>query len=116
MESTLHGTDPAKFEIAIVGAGPAGAWAAYSLSRRGASVLLIDPSHPREKPCGGGVPGGGLGFGASAIDVERLPSVVVRRARFSASSTTREAAVPLDENALVVASRGEFDGQRVEGG
>ncbi len=110
MESTLHGTDPAKFEIAIVGAGPAGAWAAYSLSRRGASVLLIDPSHPREKPCGGGVTGRALGFVASAIDVERLPSVVVRRARFSASSTTREATVPLDENALVVASRAEFDG------
>jgi geranylgeranyl reductase family protein len=110
MESTLHGTDPAKFEIAIVGAGPAGAWAAYSLSRRGASVLLIDPSHPREKPCGGGVTGRALGFVASAIAVERLPSVVVRRARFSASSTTREATVPLDEDALVVASRTEFDG------
>ena len=106
----MHGTDPAKFEIAIVGAGPAGAWAAYSLSRRGASVLLIDPSHPREKPCGGGVTGRALGFVASTIDVERLPSVVVRRARFSASSTTREATVPLDEDALVVASRAEFDG------
>jgi geranylgeranyl reductase family protein len=110
MESTLHRTDPAKFEIAIAGAGPAGAWAAYSLSRRGASVLLIDPSHPREKPCGGGVTGRALGFVASTIDVERLPSVVVRRARFSASSTTREATVPLDEDALVVASRAEFDG------
>jgi geranylgeranyl reductase family protein len=110
MESTLHGTDPAKFEIAIVGAGPAGAWAACSLSRRGASVLLIDPSHPREKPCGGGVTGRALEFVASTIDVERLPSVVVRRARFSASSTTREATVPLDEDALVVASRAEFDG------
>jgi geranylgeranyl reductase family protein len=110
MESTLRGTDPTKFEIAIVGAGPAGSWAAYSLSRRGASVLLIDPSHPREKPCGGGVTGRALGFVASAIDVERLPSVLVRRARFSASSTTREATVPLDENALVVASRAEFDG------
>ena len=106
----MHRTDPAKFEIAIAGAGPAGAWAAYSLSRRGASVLLIDPSHPREKPCGGGVTGRALGFVASTIDVERLPSVVVRRARFSASSTTREATVPLDEDALVVASRAEFDG------
>jgi geranylgeranyl reductase family protein len=110
MESDLRGTDTSKFEIAIVGAGPAGTWAAYSLTRRGASVLLIDSSHPREKPCGGGVTGRALGFVASAIDIERLPSVVVRRARFSASSTTRAATVPLDENALVVASRAEFDG------
>lgn len=110
MNSTLRGMDPSKFDIAIVGAGPAGTWAAYSLSRYGASVLLIDPSHPREKPCGGGVTGRALTFVASAIDVKHLPSVVVRRARFSASSTTREATVPLDEDALVVTSRAEFDG------
>jgi menaquinone-9 beta-reductase len=106
----LRGTAPSKFEIAIVGAGPAGTWAAYSLTRRGASVLLIDPSHPREKPCGGGVTGRALELVASAIDVEHLRSVVVRRARFSASSTTRAATVPLDERALIVASRAEFDG------
>jgi geranylgeranyl reductase family protein len=106
----LRGTAPSKFEIAIVGAGPAGTWAAYSLTRRGASVLLIDPSHPREKPCGGGVTGRALEFVASAIDLERLRSVVVRHARFSASSTTRAVTVPLDERALIVASRAEFDG------
>src|SRR6476620_11871112 len=83
-EGTLQGTARSKFEIAIVGAGPAGAWAAYSLTRRGASVLLIDPSHPREKPCGGGVTGRALEFVAPAIDLERLPTVVVRRAHFSA--------------------------------
>jgi geranylgeranyl reductase family protein len=108
-EGTLQESVRPKFEIAIVGAGPAGAWAAYSLSRRGASVLLIDPSHPREKPCGGGVTGRALEFVASAIDIDRLPAVVVRRARFSTSSSTREATVPLDANALVVASRREFD-------
>src|ERR671925_352720 len=43
-----------EFDVAFVGAGPAGAWAAYRLARGGANVAIIDGSHPREKPCGGG--------------------------------------------------------------
>ena len=39
----------------IVGGGPAGAWAAYTLARGGARVTIVDGSHPREKACGGGV-------------------------------------------------------------
>jgi geranylgeranyl reductase family protein len=41
--------------IAIVGAGPGGAWASTLLARRGHAVTLIDPQAPWEKPCGGGV-------------------------------------------------------------
>ena len=44
-----------RFDVAIVGAGPAGAVAARVLARSGARVALIDGSHPREKACGGGV-------------------------------------------------------------
>lgn len=44
------------FDCIIVGAGPAGASAAYHLSKRGRSVLLLEKaSLPRYKPCGGGV-------------------------------------------------------------
>ena len=42
-------------EIAIVGAGPAGAYCASSLTREGFRPVLFDHSHPREKPCGGGL-------------------------------------------------------------
>jgi len=42
-------------EIAIVGAGPAGAYCASSLARKGFRPVLFDDSHPREKPCGGGI-------------------------------------------------------------
>ncbi|MBT8405101.1 MAG: NAD(P)/FAD-dependent oxidoreductase [Gemmatimonadetes bacterium] len=42
-------------DIAIVGAGPAGARAAELLSTHGASVVLLDPKAPWEKPCGGGL-------------------------------------------------------------
>ncbi|GAB4150024.1 MAG: geranylgeranyl reductase family protein [Cyanobacteria bacterium J069] len=44
------------YDCIIVGAGPAGASAAYHLAKRGRSVLLLEKeSLPRYKPCGGGV-------------------------------------------------------------
>jgi geranylgeranyl reductase family protein len=97
-------------DVAIVGAGPAGAWTACCLARQGASVLLIDPSHPREKPCGGGITARALALVAGAFDVEHLPLITIRSARFTASSTPASADVSLDGQALVVASRAEFDG------
>jgi geranylgeranyl reductase family protein len=90
--------------IAIVGAGPAGARAAYLLARRGAPVTIFDPSHPREKPCGGGVTGRALALVADAIDVAAFPRTTIRAARFA-----RDAIVELDGDALVVASRAAFD-------
>lgn len=42
------------WDVAVIGAGPAGSLAARELARRGASVLLIDRSKfPRYKVCGG---------------------------------------------------------------
>lgn len=45
----------ARYDVIVVGAGPAGSTAAAELARAGARVAIFDPSHPREKPCGGGV-------------------------------------------------------------
>ena len=39
--------------MGIVGAGPAGSVCAQVLSEAGVNIALFDPSHPREKPCGG---------------------------------------------------------------
>lgn len=45
-----------RFDVAVVGAGPAGATTAYRLARAHARVLLIDKVRfPRDKPCGGGL-------------------------------------------------------------
>ncbi|TMK60361.1 MAG: geranylgeranyl reductase family protein [Actinobacteria bacterium] len=45
-----------RFDVAVVGAGPAGSIVAYGVSRAGARVLLIDKARfPRDKPCGGGL-------------------------------------------------------------
>src|SRR5262249_20870007 len=89
-------------DVAIVGAGPAGAWAAYKLARAGARVTVFDPSHPREKPCGGGVTGRALAMVSDTIVRYQTP-VEIRRARFG------QAPVPLDADALVVTSRTAFD-------
>ncbi len=42
-------------EIAIAGGGPAGSYLGYCLAKRGIQATIYDDSHPREKPCGGGV-------------------------------------------------------------
>ena len=45
-----------RFDVVVVGAGPAGSTAAYRLASAGASVLLLDRARfPRDKPCGGGL-------------------------------------------------------------
>ncbi|MDH3769688.1 MAG: geranylgeranyl reductase family protein [Nitrospirota bacterium] len=45
-----------KYDVIVVGMGPAGASAAYELSKRGISVLAFDKQvHPRYKVCGGGL-------------------------------------------------------------
>ena len=46
---------PMACDIAIVGGGPAGAYLAYCLAQNSIYATIYDDSHPREKPCGGGV-------------------------------------------------------------
>jgi geranylgeranyl reductase family protein len=102
-------------DAAVVGGGPAGAWAAYTLARRGARVTIFDPSHPREKPCGGGVTGRALAVVADAIDGARFPQRAIRSARFVDSQSGGAAVVPLaagsagSDSSLIVASRALFD-------
>jgi geranylgeranyl reductase family protein len=50
-----------RFDVIVVGAGPAGSTAAHRLASRGARVALLDrATFPRDKPCGGGVTVRGL--------------------------------------------------------
>ena len=88
-----------KIDIAIVGAGPAGSWAAYNLARHGARVTIFDPSHPREKPCGGGVTGRALALVADQIDEAAFPRTAIRSARF----TRGHADMPAGAGSSVVA-------------
>jgi geranylgeranyl reductase family protein len=58
-----------RYDVAIIGAGPAGSAAAIALARRGASVLLADRARfPRDKTCGGGVTGRARAAAPCSID------------------------------------------------
>ncbi len=103
------------FDVAVVGAGPAGAWAAARLASGGASVALIDGSHPREKPCGGGVTGRALALLGSSIDC-LVDGVPIESASFAFGD--RVATMPLAESGqpprLAVVPRRTFDGYLVD--
>ena len=75
-------------DVLIVGAGPAGARAARQLARSGASVRLIDASHPREKPCGGGLTARCVAMLGGLLD--RVPHVAIERVRFESPPLGRD--------------------------
>jgi geranylgeranyl reductase family protein len=92
------------FEAIVIGAGPSGAVAARELSRSGARVALIDGSHPREKPCGGGVTARALELIAPGERPEGRP---IRTVRFEAGRGSTS--VQLPQGYLDVFSREVFD-------
>src|SRR4051812_17260835 len=96
-----------RVDVAIVGAGPAGSLAAAMLARQGARVALIDASHPREKPCGGGITGRALQLAAAHAGGDAASGVRIRSARFVDARTGASASVPFASDGdarLVVAS------------
>ena len=99
-------------DVAVIGAGPAGAWAAWRLARGGAKVTILDPSHPREKPCGGGLTGRAAALVQPAVTLAALPHVSVGVARFEYEARRAAVALPWRSGppALVIASRRELDG------
>ena len=45
-----------RYDILVVGAGPAGSTASYYLAKSGLNVLMLDKDNfPRDKACGGGL-------------------------------------------------------------
>ncbi len=93
-------------DVAVVGGGPSGSVVAATLASRGARVVLLDGSHPREKPCGGGFTGRALALVRNLLPHTALPGVRVDSARFTDTRRGRNAVVPLpDDRTLVVSSR-----------
>ncbi len=79
-----------RFDVVVVGAGPAGSATALRLVRGGATVLLADRARfPRDKPCGGGLTGRALRHAPSAVDdvVEHVVDRLRIRLRYGLSFT-----------------------------
>lgn len=101
------------FDVAVVGAGPAGSTAAAKLGQAGLRVLLLEKASafPREKPCGGGI---------TARALTRLPFIreLLREVSTNALSkmyiespdgTGMEYADPTGEPILYLVRRIEWD-------
>ena len=93
--------------VAVVGAGPAGALLAHHLARDGATVTIFDASHPREKPCGGGLTAKALALLPLAPASDPLPVRWVDACRFeSGSGPFVDVRLP---RPMAVAARRELD-------
>ena len=85
-----------RYDVLVVGAGPAGSATAIHLARGGAQVLLVDRARfPRDKPCGGGITGRALKQAPCDIAsvVERV--VDTFEIRLGRRSYTRQSEEPL---------------------
>src|SRR5437588_1828846 len=83
-------------EIAVIGAGPAGAHLASRLAAEGRDVALFDPKGAWEKPCGGGVPTRAIREFAFILENSSYPRKLVHRITLI-SSLDRKVTLDLDE-------------------
>jgi len=93
--------------IGVIGAGPAGSLFAWRAAGEGADVTVFDASHPREKPCGGGLTAKALGLLPPAPEDDPLPGRFVGACRFDSGQGDRvDVTLP---RPMVISSRLELD-------
>jgi flavin-dependent dehydrogenase len=83
-------------EVAVIGAGPAGAFLASRLAAAGRDVVLFDPKGAWEKPCGGGVPTRALREYATLLNRTEYPRKLIRRVTL-VSPVMRRVTIDFDE-------------------
>lgn len=97
----------AEYDVIIVGAGPAGASAAYWLGEAGKRVLVLEKERlPRYKVCGGGVPK--TVFDRLPIDFAPVIEQEISRVRFRFRDD-REVTADLPDRPVAMVMRDRFD-------
>jgi geranylgeranyl reductase family protein len=98
----------AVFDIAVIGAGPSGAMAAYTAAKAGLSCVLIEKETlPRYKICGGGLVGRGLDrvpFDLSSVIHGQFHSIEVYSNRYNHCSVAKS-----DKPIISMVMRDQFD-------
>jgi geranylgeranyl reductase family protein len=96
-----------EWDVAIIGAGPAGLSAAHAAASAGARAIVLERAvHPRYKTCGGGLIGTSLTVASGSIDVPARDHVRTATVTLDGRrSFTREERDPL----LAMVTREEFD-------
>ena len=96
-----------KYDVIVVGGGPAGTTAARECAARGLNVLLLEKErYPRFKPCAGGITAAALellGTDLPAHNIEAGCSV------FQAHHRDTKIEIELDKDFMIVTSRAVFD-------
>jgi geranylgeranyl reductase family protein len=96
------------WDVAVVGAGPAGLAAAHAAASAGARTIVLERAeHPRYKTCGGGLIGTSLGIAGPRIEVPA-------RDRIDRITFTRNGRLPLTRRGggrpiLTMVRRDDFD-------
>jgi geranylgeranyl reductase family protein len=104
-----------KYDVIVIGAGPAGATAAAIVADRDISTLLIEKEHlPRPKICGGAVSQRALSLLNTAnIRLPELKTFTkcqsMRMGTFDLDSIANLATVPFDTETAYLTDRAEFD-------
>lgn len=102
----------APYDVAVVGAGPAGASAARTAAAHGLSVLLLDKEpFPREKPCGGAISARGVHYLGAPIPPQ-LVEGTIERARICYRDITTDSSST--EPVVWIVDRARFDAYLLE--
>src|SRR5438128_7018335 len=91
-------------DVAVIGAGPAGAFLASRLAEAGRDVILFDPKGAWEKPCGGGVPTRALREYAALLNRTEYPRKLIRRVTL-VSPVMRRVTIDFDEPFAIYSRR-----------
>lgn len=104
MHAEIEAVSVPEYDVVVVGGGPAGATAAYDLTKAGRKVLLIERGF-RIKPCGGAIP-------PRAVEQFNIPSeqivAKIRSARMISPADQR-VDMPVGDTYVAMVDRDKFD-------